>query len=476
MGKEFAAAQATGRLPNVTVRTQFVDAAVDTDVNDPILIAPKLDAGQAINNELQIIGSPSQADTAFGLGSVAGKMTKAALANNPSRAVKVFPHADGGTKRVAAFIFAANATEAFTVTMRIGSDVRQAQVAAGALASTIPALCTAAAGGATEDLLFTVSAGGSAGLLLFTARNGGTVMNDVPVEVEIPAAVGTTVTASNTDTITGTGSFDYTTIADDLVGLSGDFFVPADHTNARATINTLIDNSWNSGVSFPFMLAVRSGTITELNTLAGTLNNTREAVVGINDQTQSPPFEVAAAIASKINLSARSNAAVGYNGLVLNGVIPPALVNRFTRSQKEALLDERLGVICTLPDGSVEIGRIPTSYDDANIFFPLSELYTLVVVQRALRNGLQQFIQGRVFVDDGQEPGAVGVTRDLIRARTVGIYNELAALQLVTDVDGFASTVRVLDQVGNPNAKTVHARVNVSNALTNIAIEIALQR
>ena len=65
MADEFAAAQQTGRLPNVTVRSQFVDAAIDTDVNDPVLIAPKLAAGEAVDNELQIIGSPTQADTAF---------------------------------------------------------------------------------------------------------------------------------------------------------------------------------------------------------------------------------------------------------------------------------------------------------------------------------------------------------------------------------------------------------------------------
>ena len=401
-------------------------------------------------------------------------MTKAALANNPSRAVKVLPTADTGTLRVAAFQFTGNATSAFTLTIRIGSAVRQVSVPSGTADDDIPALCSAVTG-AAQDLLFSGSVTGSTGLV-FTARNGGALMNDVQVEVEIPSGVGTTVAVLTASTNPGTGNFDYSTIADELATLDADFFVPADHENGRAALATAIDNAWNSGVRFPFQLGVRAGTITELNTLAGTLNNTREAVVGVNDQTLSPSFEIAAAIASKINLSARSNAAVGYNGLRLNGIVPAPLVERFTNSQKESLLDARLGVICVLPDGSVEIGRIPTSYDDANIFFPLSELYTLIVVQRALRNGLTQFIQGRVFVDDGQEPGAVGVTRDLIRSRTVGIYNELAATQLVTDVDGFADGVRVLDQVGNPNAKTVHARVNVSNALTNIAIEIALQR
>lgn len=415
--------------------------------------------------------SKSDGVTAAGSGSQLAQMISAWRDNDDSGEVWVLPIADagGGTAAAGTLTITGPATAAGSIPLYIGGALVSVSVAAGDTASAVAtnlatAINTAGVG---------VTASAATAVVTLTARNKGPVGNEIDLRLAYKGSAGgesipSGLTIAIVAMANGATAPSLATPIAALGDKTFDFIVSGfnDTTSLDALKGLLSDTSgrWSPMQQlYGHVFTAMRGTAGTLATFGAGRNDQHLTILGFND-SPSPFWVWAAAIAGKAAVSLRDDAALPLQYLTVASVLAPPLESRFTIEVRNAtLLYSGIATWNVDANGSVVIENIITTYvtnaqgSSDNSYLEVETLFTLMHVLRFMRSRIQTKFGRMKLAADGTrvKAGSNVVTPSSIKADQIAAYRELEEDGFVQKADDFASNIVVEKDATNPN------RVNV---------------
>jgi len=340
-----------------------------------VILGQGTDAGSATAKQLYLISSADQAGALFGFGSLIHTQAVKFFANNSvsevwAIATTMDPLATPTNKATGSIQITAAATGDGTLALYVAGERIPVAVSSGDAATAIAAAINAKITADHPNL--PVKASVATDTVTFEAKNIGVVGNFIDIRVnyyetdETPAGVTYTVTAMSG----GTGDPDISSGSPSVIDQLGDTWYPifcfpyTDATNLAA-LETELDRRFGpveqiDGVAF----AAKSATQAALVSWGSSENSKQVSVTGIYDVMQTPEM-VAAAICGQVAaaLSVGGGAeSRPFQTLPLIGINPPREENRFTFTERDALLKNGISTFNTDAGGQVRIERLITTY------------------------------------------------------------------------------------------------------------------
>lgn len=334
-----------------------------------LLIVQKLAAGSAIAGQLYPITRPEEGIGYFGAGSVGAEMVD--YFKRANRTTEVFALAltdnAAGIAATKTITFAGTATLGGALPLYIESTRIPLAVTAGQTAAQI-ATAAAAAINALTDCPYTAAA--AAGVVTLTARHKGEVGNNysvaaarrigdtIPPGVTVAVAAGT-AGATNPDVQTALDAIaaewftDIVVPWDDATNLGK---VAADFA-ARFNAMSKRDAHGYFGHRGTYAELVAKGALTNSPFMTG---------IGAKN-SPTAPHKWAASLAGVAAFQLANDPARQLRSLVLPGVEAPAPVDCFLESEQNLLLGKGISTFNRLPDGTVTLDRVVTTYKVSNL-------------------------------------------------------------------------------------------------------------
>ncbi len=298
----------------------------------------------------------SDSETLFGKGSVLDFAAKAAFKANPFVDLTAVALTESGVKATATVIFATTATSSTQYTLRIAGvpvviDVTSADTATVQGDSLVTAI--------TANTSLPVSAQNASGTVTLTAKNGGIQGNGIALRGAYAASCGSTATLAGAllgATIPGTGSPSCTAA---LAACVGERYheiavLISDSTAGGVASSSVVSESDAEHAHGEFAHQVVNGSQSTATTLALALNGARSSVVAINT---SESWDVAICAAYAAVLAGEEVATRPLNTLILNGILPPPVEKRWTRTETRTLLTNGCSPLVVIPGEKVAILR-----------------------------------------------------------------------------------------------------------------------
>ena len=156
-----------------------------------LILAPMTSAGTSAADTPQLVFSEQDAETYFGIGSIAHRMVKAALKANPYLNLTVVGLADAAASvaATATVTIASNATAQGVLALYIGNEEVDVVVNASDTPTTIAANIVTAIGNMPQ---LPVTAAAAAGVVTLTAKNKGTIGNQIAMGYSLGTVQGST--------------------------------------------------------------------------------------------------------------------------------------------------------------------------------------------------------------------------------------------------------------------------------------------
>jgi phage tail sheath gpL-like len=215
--------------------------------------------------------------------------------------------------------------------------------------------------------------------------------------------------------------------------------------------------SWETQVYGHVFYALR-GTLSALTTFGTTRNNQHESVMGFND-SPTPNWVWAAALAGTAAVSLRADPALPLQTLPIAGVLAPPLSSRFNLGERNTLLFDGIATFDVAQDGTVSIENLITTYqlnsfgqpDDS--YLEIETLFTLMFVLRDMSSLVTSKYARVKLAADGTRfaPGAAVVTPSMIKADLIAEFQALEYQGLVQNSAAFAAGLVVVQNANNPN-------------------------
>lgn len=436
-----------------------------------LILAQKTAAGLGDVNVARICSGKDDAIAQGGQGSMLALMAAKYREADPYGEFWICPLSDDGAAVAAAgsLKFTHVATAAGTLYFYIGDVVvKVAVTAAMTLANLATAL--AAAINALPDLPVTAAVnGGDPTQVDITARNLGAVMNDLPLALNVkgtaggeltPAALTATITqmangATNPSLTTalanlGDAPFDFvlmpytdTTSLDALKG----FF--SDSTGRWAPNRQLFGHGWT---------AFR-GNLSAATTL-GALRNDQHMTILPENAAPTPAWLWASFVTGTAAVALRADPGRPLQTLALPAsVVPPSMANRFSWSDRNALLFSGMSTFVVSDDNTVRLENIITTYlkngfgqpDDS--YLEVETMYQLMFLVRKFKDFVTSTYPRMKLAKDGTRlaPGAAIVTPSVIRGGLIALYRELEYAGYCQQSQLFADNLVVEINANNPN-------------------------
>ncbi|MDR5757022.1 phage tail sheath subtilisin-like domain-containing protein [Caballeronia sp. LZ035] len=432
-----------------------------------LLIGPMTSAGVATPNVPLISAGTGDANLQAGINSVLALMTSAYRANDQFGELWYLPVQDAGGAVAAtgtiAFTSAPTANGTISlyiagqlVTVIVTSSMTTAQVATAVAAAInlIPAM--------------PVTASVSTSTVTLTADNKGLVGNDIDVRFNYQGATAgevlpTGLAATITPMASGATNPTLTTALGNLQDMPFDFIACAftDAASLDALKAFLNDStgrwSWQQQVYGHVFTAYRS-TWGGLTTFGTSRNNQHETVMGFND-SPTPAWQWAAAIAAVTAVSVRADPGIPMQTVALTGIMAPPLQSRFNLSQRNTLLYDGISTFTVAQDGTVAIENLITTYQlnafgqPDNSYLEIETMFLLAYVLRRLRTLVTSKYARVKLAANGTRfgPGAGIVTPNIIKADQIAEYQAMEYEGYVQGSDKFAQAIVVEQNAQNPN-------------------------
>jgi phage tail sheath gpL-like len=412
----------------------------------------------------------AEARASAGPGSMLAGMAAAYRANDPAGEVWYLPLADDGAGVAAtgAVTFTGTSTAAGTVHLYVAGILVNVAIASGQTAAQV-ATTVAAAIGAAGDLPVTAAVDGVVTTRVnLTAKNKGLVSNDIDVRLNYFGASGgetlpSGITAAVTAMANGATNPALATALANLQDMPFDVIVLpyTDPTSLAAMKAFLSDTagrwSWTSQV-YGHCFAAYRGTAGQLATFGTALNDQHLTVVGFND-SPSPKYSWAAAVAGAAAVSLRSDPAVPLQTLAVAGILAPPIQSRCSLSQRNTLLFDGISTFRVDGGGGISIENLITTYqlngqgqpDDS--YLQVETMFTLMLVLRRLQTAITSKFARMKLAADGVRlgPGSRVVTPSTIRAELIAQYRQLESEGFVQNSAAFSQGLVVEKNAGNPN-------------------------
>lgn len=435
-----------------------------------LIIGQVTSGGTAVANTPQISQGATEAKAVGGQGSMLALMTAAYRVGDPFGEVWYLPLADGGSSVAAtgALAFTAPATATGVLSLYIAGTLVSLIVTAS---QTIAQLATAlaAAINANADLPVTAAVDGTvASKVNITAKNKGLAGNDIDLRLNYRGAPGGEVMpAGLTTTITamagGLVNPDLTAGLANLLDKEFDFIaLPYTDTASLDAMKSFLSSttgrwSWSKQL-YGGAYGASRGTLGTLTTFGTARNDEHMSIMGFND-SPTPNWIWAANIAGAVAVSARADAALPLQTLVLAAVLPPPLQSRFALTDRNVLLWDGISTFTVAADGTVAIENLITTYQlnsfgqPDNSYLQVETLLTLQFVLRELKTDItSNFSRVKLAANSTRfAPGSSIVTPNTIKASQIAKYQDLEYRGYVQKSDEFAKALIVEQNATNPS-------------------------
>lgn len=415
--------------------------------------------------------SAAQAEDAFGRGSMMSAMLNALKAANTYTECWALALDDNaaGVTATGTITLSGSPTEAGTLNLYIGGQLVQAAVASGATAA---ALATALAAAVTADTSLPVTAAAVGAVVTLTFRHKGECGNSLDVRLNYysgertPRGLVVAVSAMNGGTanpdlqtaITAIGDEQYHTVIEPYIDSSNLAKLEA---LMAARFGPMV---MKEGQAFTAV----SGSHAASTTLGGARNSPHLTIMGAG-KSPTPPW-VWAAVAGAVD-AYEPDPARPRQTLPLPGVLPPAIVDRWTRDERNLALYD--GISTTLVDagGLVLIERLITTYQ-VNAFgvadisyLDIETMRTIAYLRFSVRSRIGLKFPRHKLASDGNQFGAgqAVVTPNIIRAELVMLFLDWMDAGLTEDVEQFKRDLIVERNASDPNRVDAIIPPNVVN-------------
>ena len=464
---------------------QFRDQPLAPVPHRALLMGQLLGTGSATALTLYKVVALGQGKTLFGAGSHLDAMCDAFINANPNCELWAIGIADasGGAKATGSISITGPATAAGTLALYIGGQLVQVAVNTGDSASTIATNIVAAIAAATSPALPLTSAidGTHAYQVDLTANHKGVAGNYIDVRVNYnqgdatPAGVGVTVTAMSG----GTGN----PVLGPLLAALGDqvqytsLVSPWTDSTSLTALEGQLTSDWsgvqtNDGICF----TTGSGTFSAIDTLADGQNSQFIVIQG-SQNTPTLPW-VQAAINAAVDES-EPDPARPRQTLALPGLLPPAIGDRYTRTERNQHLTDGAATFLVDAGGVCRVERTVTTYKTtANgapdiTFHDLESMRTLSALRYTTRVRMQQkYPRCKLGVDGSIGPNVV--TPKAIKAEMISLYQDWMAAGWVQDGQAFTDFCNEVDVEidSNPSQADIVLPPSLINALRIIGVQI----
>lgn len=487
----FAQVPSNLRIPGVWVEfdpTKAVQNLVNQE-HRILLIGQRLSTGTKLQGELVEVFSADDGKTFFGEGSNLHAMVSVARAANINNRIYALALNDigGGTQAVGSITFTGPASLAGTLHLYIAGRKIAVGIAAGATAAAI-ATAVAAAVTATAGLPVTAAVDGvDTAKVNFTARHKGEIGNEIDIRTNynageaLPSGVGTTI-------VQPTGGATNPSVATAIAAIGDEVFteivIPwTDSTNLAALEAELADRWGPMRPIDGHAYIAKDDTAGNLTTFGNARNSPFVTAVGIKN-SPTPSYEIAASLAAIVAAQAQNDPARPLTGLTLPGVLAPSATDRFTQTERGALLADGISTLLVDAGGNVVVERLITMWqvntagtaDES--YYDLNTVLTLSYLRYSLRARLSIRFQRSKLAKDGTRFGAGQpvVTPKIAKAEIVALFDEWEQQGLVEDPEQFAAQLQVEISPTNPTRLNVLLPPNLVNPLLITAAKIEFRR
>jgi phage tail sheath gpL-like len=432
-----------------------------------LLIGPMTAAGVATPNVPLISAGTGDANLQAGSNSVLALMTAAYRQNDQFGELWYLPLQDaaGAAAATGTIAFTSAPTANGTISLYIAGQLVTVAVTSG---MTTAQVATAVAAAINLIPAMPVTASVTTSTVTLTADNKGLVGNDIDIRFNyqgaqagevLPTGLAATITAMTGGATNPT----LTTALGNLLDMPFDFIACAftDVTSLDALKAFLNDQtgrwSWQQQVFGHVFCAYRS-TWGGLTTFGTARNNQHESVMGFND-SPSPSWQWAAALAAVTAVSVRADPGIPMQTVALAGVLAPPLQSRFNLSQRNTLLYDGISTFTVASDGTVAIENLITTYQlnafgqPDNSYLEIETMFLLAYVLRRLRTMVTTKYARVKLAANGTRfaPGSGIVTPNIIKADQIAEYRAMEYEGYVQGSDIFAQAIVVEQNASNPN-------------------------
>lgn len=457
------------RVPLVYIEFDPSQATNTADAEYLILVLGQMLAtGTATLLEPIRVTSAAQAKALFGEGSMLAAMFAAIKDADDMMETWALPMEDDAAGQAAAGSLAITgpATAAGTLSVYIAGTRVRVAVASGDTAAAV-ATALAAAINAETTLPVTAAVNGEVDTQVdLTCRWKGETGNAIDVRTNyyqgeaLPAGIGLTVTALSG----GTANPD---LADAIAAFGDEWWRAIVNPYTDAANMTLLeaelDTRWGptrqiDGIAY---CAFR-GTHGETGAYGESRNSHLVSCLATGPAPQ-PPYLWAAVYGVTAAASLARDPARPLQTLVLPGIMPASLAERWTMPERNLLLHDGIATHTVGADGLVRIEAELTMHqvndygDQDDSYLYVTTPATLSYRRWAQRQRLTSRFPRHKLADDGSRfgPGQSIVTPKIIRAELLALFREHETAGLVENFDAYAAGLVVERDADNPN------RVNV---------------
>lgn len=424
-----------------------------------LVIGTRLATGSVAQAIPTMVLSAAQAEDNFGRGSMLAHMLKAVRAANPYTecwAVALDENA-AGVKATGTITVTGPATEAGTINLYIGGRQVQVAVANADVQNTIAANINAAINANTD---LDVTAGAAANVVTLTARHKGTYGNFIDVRANyntgektpkgvtlaiVAMAAGATNPALAT-AIAALGNEQYQTV---VVGYE-------DAANLTS-IETELLNRWGpmqqkEGQAFVGTSGTHAAAVT-----FGDTRNSQFLTIANAGKSPTPWWEWASVMAAIDAFE--PDPARPRQTLLLPGLLAPAPQDRYTRDEREILLNHGISTFTVDAGGNVLVERIITTYKTNPLgvadpsYLDIETMRTIAYLRLSVRTRIALRFPRYKLANDGTRFGAgqAIVTPVIIRAELLALFREWEEAGLAEGFAQFSADLVVERNANDPN-------------------------
>lgn len=453
------------------------------------LIGQKLPSTPVAANVPTLVTSADEIGKAFGFGSILHEMAIAFFrSNNVTEAWFVgVEDAGGGTKGTKTLTVTGPATASGSLFLYIAGRRIVVPVVSGDSANTVAASInsTIAASEFAPEIPFT--SGVTTNVVTLTAKNAGTQGNGADVRFNfqtgeafpagISVAVAAGVTGATDPTLTSAlaalGARQYHVLA---LGLN-------DATSIAAVDAELATRFGPSVQLAGQAFYGKADTFSNLITFGSALNSKHTTVVGMK-LPLSPAWELGAAAAAVVARFGQADPARPFKTLELVGLVGPALVDRFTLTERDLLLKNGIATAAVDDAGVTRAERLITTWQtNASgakdvAFLDVNTLLTLDYLRFDFRTRFSSTYPRHKLADDGTRFGAGQpiLTPKIARAFALTVFRGWEQLGLVEGFDQFAADIVVERSTTDRNRLDFLLPPNLVNQLqvTGVSLQFLL--
>ena len=460
-------------IPN-NIRVPFVYVEIDNSRASQgpaqlpyktIIIGQKKAGGTQAANTFARVTSPEKAAELAGAGSMLHRQAKAALLNDKSTEtfIGVLEDNSGGQAAAGSIAFTGPATAGGTLFLYLGGERLTVGIPNEATADEVATAVAAAIVAKADEIPVTaVVDGGDSSKVNITFSHKGEVGNEYDIRVNYYD--GETTPAGITATIVALSGGTANPDLDDLLAAMGDEWFniwahPYTDANSLAVIEAEMTSRFGpmrmiDGVAFTASAKDHSS----IGTLGDSRNNAHSTIIATN-QSPTPPFEYAAAIAAMAAFYGQIDPARPFQTLATAGILAPAQEDQWTMQERNLLLYDGIATTRVGAGGKVIIERLITTYQKNNADAPdssyldVNTLLTLMYLRYDFRTYLLNKYPRHKLANDGVRigPGQAVITPKLGKAEAVIKFGQWEELGLVENIDQFKNDLIVERNMMDPN-------------------------